>query len=61
MQGDEKRKWEELHCGFCDKYMGFINVNHEHFPHDFFCTLKCLQDWSTKNKITDIQMEKLKK
>ena len=61
MQDKEQYKFKELHCGFCEKFMGYINANHQSFPHDFFCTLKCLHDWQIKSNITDIQMEKLKK
>jgi len=60
MQEKEEYKFKELHCDKCDKYMGFINAKHQSFPHDFFCTLKCLEDWKTKNKITDIKIERLK-
>ncbi len=61
LQEKDEYKFKELHCGNCAKYMGYINANHQNFPHDFFCTLKCLGDWSDKNKITNIQMELLKK
>jgi len=60
LQEKDEYKFKELHCGNCDKYMGYINANHQHFPHDFFCNLKCLEEWSKKNKITDIKIERLK-
>ncbi len=50
MQEEDKPKFKELHCGFCNKYMGFVNVNHEHFTHDFFCSLKCVEDNTKKEK-----------
>ena len=57
-----KKNWKELHCAQCDKFMGFINENHQHFPKDFFCSLKCINDnetqQKTKEKITQQTMKK---
>ena len=51
--GEEERKWKELHCANCGKYMGFVNDRHQHFPNDFCCSLKCTADLVTKQKEKD--------
>lgn len=78
MQDDKEGKFKELHCGNCNKYMGYKNIiakekhhiilkifyfffigNKKH--HDFFgCCLKCVNDWQSKQKVKDFQVEHLK-
>jgi len=61
MQEKDEFKFKELHCGECDKFLGYINSNHISFPHDFTCSLHCLDEWQIKNKVKNFQVERLKK
>ncbi len=61
MQEEDDFTFKELHCGNCDKYLGYINSNRESFPHDIMCSLNCILAWQTKNKVKDFQVERLKK
>jgi len=61
MQEKDEFKFKELVCGNCHKFLGYINSNRESFLHDFMCSLKCLDDWQTKSKVKDYQVERLKK
>ena len=58
MQEKDNFKFKELHCGNCDKFIGYINSDHQSFAQDFMCSLHCLDVLQSKNKVKYYQVER---